>query len=92
MNDENELQNKVSATEGLFSAESASCNALLVENARIRGTSPYSYRSGDFAKITGVVICTPKDLQERACFVCEYDDGFIDYIPIDDRENYEISN
>lgn len=92
MKDKKELQDEVSSTEGLSSAESASCNDLLVENARIRGTSPYSYRSGEFANITGVVMCTPKGLQERACFVCEYDDGFIDYIPIDDRENYEISN
>ena len=59
-------------------------------DAMIRGTHHYSFRSGEWAKIIEVKVCTPKDMIERVAFVCEYGDGAIDYIPIVDSPNYEI--
>ena len=62
------------------------------EDAKIRGTHPYSFRTHEWANITGVKICTPKDGLPRAAFECVYEDGVVDYIPVKDNENYEISS
>ena len=64
---------------------------LVIRNARIRGTHHYSFRTGEWAEILNVVVCKPKGLNERAAFECRYDDGKLDYIPVDDLSNYEIS-
>jgi hypothetical protein len=61
------------------------------DNARIRGTHRYSFRSGEWAEILNVVVCKPKGLEERAAFECRYEDGKLDYIPVADLGNYEIS-
>lgn len=64
---------------------------LVIRNARIRGTHHYSFRSGEWAEILNVVVCKPKGMEERAAFECRYEDGKLDYIPVDDFGNYEIS-
>ena len=60
--------------------------------ARIRGISPYSFRSEEWADIVGVRISAPGGLVPRAVFECRYADGVIDYIAISDTANYEIEN
>ena len=69
-----------------------------IENrpARIRGIHRYHYRAGEWADLIGVEMVTPNisgsgvSLAERAAFVCKYDDGHIDYIPISDLQYCEI--
>lgn len=56
----------------------------------IRGTSPYSFRPGEWAVVIDVQNVTPKNLPERAVYVCRYSDGFKDLIPISDNANYEL--
>lgn len=67
-------------------------SALLVADAKIRGTSPYSYRAGEWALITGVKVCTPEGLGSRVAFECKYADGFVDYIPVRDESSYELGS
>ena len=59
-------------------------------DAKIRGTHPHSFRSGEWADIIGVKVFAPQGLSLRVGYQCLYDDGFIDYIPISDASNYEI--
>jgi hypothetical protein len=70
--------------------DESNLSVLLCADTKIRGTSPYSYRTGEWAIITGVKTCTPDGLESRIVFVCKYDDGFIDYIPLHDKSNYEF--
>ena len=63
---------------------------LLSTPAKIKGTHHYSFRPGEWAVITGVRMNTPEGLEPRAAFECKYEDGFIDYIPVCDADNYEI--
>lgn len=69
---------------------SDSCTELASRPARIRGTHHYAFRSGEWADIIGVRICTPDSLSERPAYECRYQDGKIDYIAISDSPNYEI--
>lgn len=63
---------------------------LFISNARIKGTNPYSFRTGEWANIIGVKIFTPEGCVPRACFECVYDDGVVDYVAISDLKNYVI--
>lgn len=56
---------------------------------RIKGTSPYSFRAGEWATVIGKGMVAPKGLTAREVYICEYVDGFIDLISIDDR-NYVL--
>ena len=56
----------------------------------IRGTSPYSFRTGEWAVVIDVQNVTPKNLDERAVYICKYSDGFEDQIAICDDANYEL--
>lgn len=58
--------------------------------ARIRGIHHYSFRSGEWAEIIGVRVDTPEGLDARPAFLCRYEDGAFDHIPIIDSYNYEI--
>ncbi len=58
--------------------------------AYLVGTNIHSFRSGEPALIKGVVWSYPKDLERRLCYVVEYDDGFIDYVAMHDKENYKV--
>lgn len=58
--------------------------------ARIRGTHPYSFRSGEWAEIVGERMFTPHGMSERPVYECRFDDGVIDYIAISDAPHYEI--
>ena len=60
--------------------------------ALIRGTHHYSFRCGEWAKITGVVVVEHECHPPRAAFAIEYIDGKTDYIAVCDHENYEISD
>lgn len=59
--------------------------------ARIRGTHHHSFKRNEWADILGVRMCTPFGYDIRAAFECRYKDGSVDYIPISDAPNYEIS-
>ena len=50
--------------------------------AKIRGTSPHSFRKGEWATIVGVALFTPANFEERLCYVVMYPDGDLDYISI----------
>jgi len=56
----------------------------------IRGTSPYSFRSGEWAVIIDTQNRTPDGLPERPVYILKYSDGMEDSIPISDTENYEL--
>ncbi len=65
-------------------------DCVVMCDAMIRGTSPYSFRSGEWAHIVGVKMSTPHGLATRAVYQCLYYDGVTDYIPVSDTVNYEI--
>jgi hypothetical protein len=52
---------------------------ITVKPAKIRGTSPHSFRRGEWATVVGVVMARPDKFNERPCFVAMYADGFVDY-------------
>jgi hypothetical protein len=54
------------------------------------GTHPDSFRSGEAAKIEGVVFADSASSERRACFQVKYGDGRIDYSPISDVNNYRL--
>lgn len=60
------------------------------EPAFIRGTHHYSFRSGEWAKIVGVVVVSNGGTP-RPAFAVEYIDGVQDFIVVSDDRNYEIS-
>ena len=62
----------------------------VIRNARIRGTHPCSFRSGEWAEILGARVCKPLWMDERIAFECRYPDGVLDYIAVSDSDNYEI--
>ena len=60
--------------------------------AKIRGTHQYSFRSGQWANVIGVCFIVPNpNLDSRLAYIAQYPDGEIDYIPVCDSSNYEIS-
>ena len=60
--------------------------------AYIRATHHYSFRSGQWARITGVVYATPKGYPTRPCYTIRFIDGKTDEWPIDDPQaGYEFS-
>lgn len=67
-------------------------NRMSVAPARIRGTNQHSFRSGEWARIIGVVFVTPDGLDARPAFVAQYGDGAVDYIAFNDHGNYEVDS
>jgi len=66
---------------------------MLVKQVKIRWTHRYSFRSGEFGSVIGLVFIKSVDYPKRLCYTVLYDDGVIDYIPIipmSDNETYEI--
>ena len=86
----NDMSNKPKRTAS--NVKEVGCKSMLAEPCKIRGVHRYSFRSGEWALITGVKIVTPKGLEPRAAFECMYEDGFVDHIPISDANDYEISS
>ena len=64
--------------------------AVVSRTLRIKGTHPYSFRSGEWADIDGAVMSKPEGLEERPVFVCRFEDGTVDYIAVSDDINYEL--
>jgi hypothetical protein len=66
------------------------------EDAYLVGIHRYSYRSGEPAKIIGVVMYTPgssgdsDDYIERPCYHIIFPDGVEEYTPVSDLLNYAI--
>ena len=54
------------------------------------GTYPYVFRTGIPALITGVKWVTPENRDRRLCYQLEWDDGVVDTIPVEERENYDL--
>jgi len=67
-------------------------SSLKVKRVKIKGTHRNSFRPDKWALITNIVMGYPEGLEKRLCYECLYEDGFIDYIPIDitTPANYEI--
>jgi hypothetical protein len=59
--------------------------------AHIRWTCLAGFRNYKWAEIIGVKMVRPAGLPSRLCFEVVYPDGFVDYIPVSDSENYEIA-
>jgi hypothetical protein len=65
---------------------------MQIVGTKIRGTHHYSYRSGEWALVAGVVFVTPEPgLEPRPAYVALYEDGKIDYITLYDIKNYELA-
>ena len=62
---------------------------MTIKPAKIRGTHRYSFRKGEWAKIVGVSLVINDGGTTNLCFNILYDDGFVDYMVIDDANNYE---
>ena len=53
------------------------------------GVHPDSFRSGERAEIIGVRMVRVHH-SFRPCFMLLYEGGIIDYVPIEDNENYVL--
>lgn len=63
-----------------------------LEGLAIRGTHLHSFRTGQWARVLGAVWTTPgPGLVGRAAWVAGYPDGTVDYVALQDRENYELA-
>lgn len=63
---------------------------LFIEKPLIRGIHPYSFRSGEWAIITDMVMVTDVNVAKRLNYMVMFDDGKVDYWPVCDNSNYEI--
>jgi len=60
---------------------------MKIKTAYLFSKSKYTYRSGEPAQITGVFLVTPEGSYERPCFQLTFENGEIDYIPMNDPDN-----
>lgn len=70
--------------------EQAKIDALEVKDLKIMGNNFNCFRYKQWANIIGVKMCTPPDLEPRLAYECQFEDGFIDYVPFSDSKNYLI--
>ena len=56
----------------------------------LTGKHPYSFRCGKRALITGVKSISSAEYPMRVCYEVTFPDGFVDYVPLCDMQNYEI--
>lgn len=63
---------------------------LEISPAMIRGIHPYSFRSGEWATIVGLVMCGKDYPGGRLNYMVMFDDGKVDYWPVCDESNHEI--
>ena len=63
---------------------------LKISPAMIRGIHPYSFRSGEWATIVGLVMCGKDYPGGRLNYMVMFDDGKVDYWPVCDESNHEI--
>ena len=63
---------------------------LKISPAMIRGIHPYSFRSGEWATIVGLVVCGKDYPGGRLNYMVMFDDGKVDYWPVCDESNHEI--
>ena len=56
----------------------------------LTGKHPYSFRCGQRALITGVKSISSAEYPMRVCYEVTFPDGFVDYVPLCDMQNYEI--
>ncbi len=57
---------------------------MKIQDAYLKGVSPYFFRTGETAKIVGTKIVTPENSTPRLCFKVRYSDGLIDYVALQD--------
>lgn len=70
---------------------------IFTQDLYIRATHPYGFRSGQWAKVTGVRYLPkqspPRERPARAVYVVQFVDGFTDLWPIyDPSDPYEFSS
>lgn len=84
-----EVQAEILGT-GTPIADTTKAPRLYIERPLIRGIHPYSFRSGEWAVITDMVIVTSVSGTKRLNYMVMFDDGKVDYWPVCDESNYEI--
>ena len=84
-----EVQAEILGT-GTPIVDTAKAPRLYIEKPLIRGIHPYSFRSGEWAVITDMVIVTSVCGTKRLNYMVMFDDGKVDYWPVCDESNYEI--
>lgn len=84
-----EVQAEILGT-GTPIADTTKAPRLYIEKPLIRGIHPYSFRSGEWAVITDMVIVTGVSGTKRLNYMVMFDDGKVDYWPVCDESNYEI--
>lgn len=84
-----EVQAEILGT-GTPIVDTAKAPRLYIEKPLIRGIHPYSFRSGEWAVITDMVIVTSVSGTKRLNYMVMFDDGKVDYWPVCDESNYEI--
>jgi hypothetical protein len=64
---------------------------VIIKPLQLRGTHLCSFRKDEWARIIAVVMVSwSGKLEPRPCFMVQYADSFIDYVPMSDMENYEL--
>ncbi len=59
--------------------------------AYLVGIHRYSFRAGKPAEIKGVrFVCFDAESPTRLCYCVQFEDGVVDYVPVEDSENYQI--
>jgi len=60
------------------------------KRVKIKGTNHNSFRVGEWALITNIVMGHTEGLEKRLCYECLFDDGVVDFTAVHDKANYEI--
>lgn len=55
---------------------------MKVQSIQARFTNSYSFRSGEWADVVGIVLVTPDTGGPRLCYHLRYEDGTCDYTPV----------
>lgn len=71
-------------------AQKEKVDALPIQDLKIMGNHYDCFRFKQWADITGVKMCYPPNLEPRICYQIQFEDGFIDYVPISDSKHYLI--
>jgi len=61
---------------------------VLMMGLQIRSVHQYSFRSGDWATVVGIVNVEPEGCSARLCWHVGFDDGEYDHWPM--HEHYEF--
>lgn len=64
---------------------------MTVHQLRIRYTHISGFRVGEWATVLNVVLVQPSPyFPSRLCYAAQYPDGAVNYIPMEDKGNFEL--